>query len=47
MNCKCPKCNNVLEYQPSEPEIGIANPLWYCEECCVWLEDKDLNCEVI
>lgn len=33
MNCKCPKCNNVLEYQPSEPEIGIANPYFGCEEC--------------
>jgi len=43
MNCKCPNCEHELEYQPSEPEIGIDKPIWFCNECNIHLDERELN----
>ena len=37
----CPKCDQEMQRQPYEPDVGIMMGGWYCTECDVFVEDED------
>jgi len=38
----CPQCDQEMQYQPYEPDVGIMMGGWFCTECDVFVEDEDI-----
>ena len=37
----CPKCQQEMERQPCEPDVGIMMSGWFCTACDEFVEDED------
>lgn len=37
----CPKCEQEMQHQDYEPDVGIMCGGWYCTDCDIFVEDED------
>ena len=43
----CPKCEADISgsHEPAEPDVGIINGGWYCEDCDEFVAEQDVHAD--